>query len=262
MPALARVQSDLFRAVVAGEGADVAPLLVGGIDPRKRLAIHRRHYETSLVQALLGKFPATHWLVGSPFIVDAARDFVRSRPPTAPCIAEYGGDFPNFLSSRSAADNHPYLRPFVELEWHLGQVTIAVERPGLALDDVSAVAPEALMDMGLVVQPGVRYLRAPAPIDDLMGFYLTGSAPAQFQLAPADICLEVRGARGRFQIDRLDAGEFAFRKAILDGEPVGIAAERALDIDPAFDSGRSFVRLMTDRLVTATRTAEQTDGIR
>ena len=90
-----------------GEAETVAPLLVGGNDPRKRLAIHHRHYETSLVTALLDRFPATIWLVGSTFVTETARQFVRRRPPSRPCIAEYGEEFPAFLSAILGAAELP-----------------------------------------------------------------------------------------------------------------------------------------------------------
>ena len=71
--------------------APAAPLLVGGLDPVKRLDIHRNHYETSLVSAMLGRFPATGWLVGPSSLHEAASAFVRRHPPTAPRVAAYGG---------------------------------------------------------------------------------------------------------------------------------------------------------------------------
>jgi len=58
-----------------------------------RLSIHRRNYQKSLTEALLVKFPATAWLMGSAFVRQAAERFVCERPPTAPCIAEYGAEF-------------------------------------------------------------------------------------------------------------------------------------------------------------------------
>src|SRR6266567_5572931 len=91
---LADIQRDVRQAVVAGEDSAIAPLLSGGTNPRKRLQIHRRHYETSLVTALLGKFPATVWLVGSQFVNEAAQHYIREHLPRKPCIAEYGEVFP------------------------------------------------------------------------------------------------------------------------------------------------------------------------
>lgn len=89
MPALAEVQRDIRRVLVTGDDGDLGTFLVGGREPAKRLLIHRRQYETSLVKALLTKFPATQWLVGSPFVTEAARHYVREHPPRGPCIAEY-----------------------------------------------------------------------------------------------------------------------------------------------------------------------------
>ena len=71
------------------------------------------------------------------------------------------------------------------------------------------------------------------------------------QLAPADVWLEVRGARSEFQINRLDAAEFVFRKAILDGQSIGTAAEDALGANAEFDIGRALTMLVTSGHVLA-----------
>jgi hypothetical protein len=251
VPSLAETQLRLRNAVVARDAAGVLPLLVGGRDPQMRLAIHQRHYETSLVDTLIGAFPATHWLVGTPFLANAAREFIRHRPPDAPCIAEYGEAFPEFLTICPLAERVPYMRWFAEVDWHLGCVAIAVDQPALSLGDVSALDPDSLSDATLTIQPGVRYLQAPWPVDELMQLFLTEKAPDQFQLSPADVRLEIRGARGAFQIGRLDAGALEFRKAIQDGRTIGAAAELALVADADFDAGRCFAKAMTDGLVIA-----------
>src|SRR6516165_1172156 len=99
MPSLAEMQLRIRRAVVDGDTAGIAPLLIGGRDPGQRLAIHQRHYRSSLVAAIRTKFPATAWLLGMPFLDEAAKQFVRQQPPAAPCIAEYGEEFPRFISA-------------------------------------------------------------------------------------------------------------------------------------------------------------------
>lgn len=251
MPPLVETQRRLRQAVVAGNLMEVAPLLIGGRDPSRRLAIHHRHYETSLVTALLGKFPATGWLVGTTFMTQAARQFVRERPPHALCIAEYGAEFPQFLSARPAADRVPYLRPFAELEWHLGQVSVETDQPTLGPGALSAFRPEALVDAALVLQPGVRYLHAPWPVDGLMRLYLTDTAPDRLSLQPEEVWIEVRGARGDFRMTRLDAGEFVFRRAIQHASTLGEAAERALETRSAFELGRVLAALVAEGLLTA-----------
>ena len=243
MPSLAETQLRIRRAVVDGNTTGIAFLLIGGRDPRRRLAIHQRHYRSSLVAAIRTKFPATAWLLGMPFLDEAAQEFVRRHPPATPCIAEYGEEFPGFLSTYLGAARAPYLCSFAELEWHLGQVAIAVDQPALALNAFSTLEINTLMDTSLMLQAGLRYLHASWPVDGLMKLYLTDTAPGEYPLAPADVWLEVRGSRGGFHIDRLDAAEFVFRNAVLERQPIGTAAERALDAGAGFDVGRAFTTL-------------------
>ena len=257
MPSLAETQLRIRRAVVDGDTAGTALLLIGGRNPGRRLAIHARHYRASLVAAIRTKFPATAWLLGTPVLDEAAQEFVRRHPPSTPCIAEYAEEFPGFLSTYLGAARVPYLCSFAELEWHLGQVAIAVDQPALALDAFSTFEIRTLMDTSLTLQSGLRYLRASWPVDDLMKLYLTDTAPAEYRLAPTDVWLEVRGSRGEFHLDRLDAAEFIFRQAVLERQSIGAAAERALDAGAGFDVGRAFTTLVRGGYVIGTTSPDR-----
>jgi Putative DNA-binding domain len=138
MPMLAEIQCRMRNAIVHGDTSHVAPLLREGEDSAGRFAIHRRNYETSLVDALLTKYPATVWFVGTRFVTEAAVRFVHQQPPTAPCIAEYGVEFPQFLSMLPSAERVPYLRDFAALEWYVGQASIATSSPPLAAEHLSS----------------------------------------------------------------------------------------------------------------------------
>src|SRR5215510_8247869 len=147
MLSLLEIQRLMRDAVIAdGPARAPPPLLTGGRDPQARLAIHCHHYQASLTRALLDKFPAVCWLVGERFATAAAQAFARAYPPAAPCIAEYGADYPAFLASRAGAERLPYLRAFAELEWHVGQVSIAVDRPPLTIESLALIDAGALPD--------------------------------------------------------------------------------------------------------------------
>jgi hypothetical protein len=249
VPALAEVQRTLRAAVVGGDASAASALLVGGRDPRKRLAIHARHYEASLASALAGKFPALVWLAGSEFVSEAARAFVHSQPPKAPCIAEYGEDFPAFLAGRPGAERAPYLGWVGALEWRLGQAALAIEQPPLAIDALQGLDGDALAGIALRLQPGLRYLAAPYPVDELMQLFLSEAAPERFTMTDADIWLEIRGSRGSFTMRRLDEAMFRFRSVITGCETIRTAAEAALDADATFDPGAALVRLVAEGLV-------------
>lgn len=254
MPSLADIQARVRQAVTGGDPHAVAALAVGGIEPIRRLAIHQRHYEASLVTALCEKFPASMWLLGADVLSDAARAFVHLHPPSRPCIAEYGEDFPTFLAAHDRLATVPYAAVFAQLEWAVGQVSIAVDGKAVSWPTIAQIAPDDLLSTRLVLQPGVRYRRADWPVEELLTMYLSDAAPETFVLQPAQTCIEIRGARGVWRMARVDQGTCAFRTALLDGLPIGDAAEAALDCDEAFEPGQALASLVAAELVTGVST--------
>lgn len=264
---LADLQRRLRDVVVAGDTLsagderDVVDLiagLVGGTDARARLAIHQRHYHASLVTSLLARFPATGWLVGSQPLIDVAQVFVRRQPPVAPCIAEYGADFPDWLGRSPTGGRVPYLTEFARFDWHLGRVAVQVDAPSLSTRDLANCPADRLADLRLTPQPGLAYLEAGWPIDTLMTIFLRDDAPDQLALAPEPLCLEVRGARGEFRFRRLEPSEFAFRRALHRGAALHDAAAAALSADASFNPGLALTALLAQGLVTSIQ--EPTEG--
>jgi hypothetical protein len=249
VPALAEIQLYIRDTVLGGTADPLLPHLIGGTAPARRLAIHQRHYQASLVDALLEKFPACVWLLGVQLVAEAARAFVRCHPPAAPCIAEYGATFPECLALHAEARSFACVLSLARLEWDLGRVAIAVDSAPVGMDALAALEASLLPDVVLALQAGVRYLEMDWPVDELMKVYLSDNAPDRFQLEPAAVTVELKGARGTFHINRLDRGSFVFRSAIADGISIGLAAERALDVDPDLDVGGALAALIADNLV-------------
>ena len=129
MQRLPEIQARFRDVIVHGETSGISDALIGGCHPEKRLAIHQRNYEVSLTGALLTKFPATQWLLGTRFLTEVARRFIRECPPRVPCIAEYGSDFPEFIGE--CASQLPYVRDFARFEWAVGKAAIAVDQPAV-----------------------------------------------------------------------------------------------------------------------------------
>lgn len=254
---LVEMQQRLRDAVVTGNAWPVALELSGGARALGRVRIHQRHYEASLVAALMGRFPATGWLTGTSWLEQAARDFVHEQPPATPCIAEYGAGLPAFMMTRENASRMPYLQDFADLDWHLGSVALAVEEPALAPASVAAFDARALNDALVHLQPGLYYAVSDWPVDQLIRLYLQGSAPANFEMLETTVWIELRGARGELRISRLSAGDFAFRDALQGRVALGAAAAHALTVDPTFDPGRALVALVEQRLICGLHTADE-----
>ena len=117
--------------------------------------------------------------------------------------------------------------------------------------------PGALPDVRLTLQSSLRVLRADWPVDDVFALYVGDTAPEQLVLEPAPTWMQVRGARGTFQIDRLSEGEFLFRQVIVNGTSIGDAAARALARVSQFKPGDALAALFADQLVTAISSAAE-----
>lgn len=255
MPALAEAQAHLHRAIGGGDPAAALALLVGRFDPAQRLEIYRHHHRQSLARHIIGRFPTIAWLLGSERMLTLARDFIGTHPPTAPCMAEYGGAFPRFLADAAETARHPYLPAAAAIDWALGEIAVAIDHPPLAIAVLAGEEQERLPDLGLRLQPGMRLLRAAWPVDDLVRLRLGEAPPERFILDPQDVHLQLAGARGAFTIQRLDPGSFAFRAALAGGASIGSAAAEAFaaeaSADPSFDAGAALAALFTAGLVTA-----------
>jgi hypothetical protein len=238
-------------AIVDRDAGGIVPLLVAGGNCAYRLSIHQRHYEASLIQVITGRFPAVEWLIGSGPMIVAAGNFVRQQPPMAPCIAEYGEGFPAFLGRRREAGSVRWIAAVGELEWHLGTVATAIAHEPAGIETLARLEDAELETVRLTLQPGLRYMSASWPVDELIEVYLGGAPPEQLAFDPAEVRLEIRGARGAFQISRLSPATFGFRRAIADGRSIGAAAVAALSLDRAFDAGVALGTMFAESLMVA-----------
>lgn len=101
-------------------GADADDLIVADwLKPSQRMAIYRYHYKATLREVLGLSFPVIARLVGEGFFNGMADTFTSTNPPARPCLAEYGGGFPDFIAGFESAKSLPYLADVALLEWLL-----------------------------------------------------------------------------------------------------------------------------------------------
>lgn len=250
MSQLAETQAAIAAALISGD-TRLAPASLGG-DSKARFGIHIRHYHASLRTALSEKFPATAWLLGGNLFASAAAAYVRERPPGAPCIAEYGSDFPEFIARLDPIAPMSYIESFARLEWALARASIAVDETAIGWHELAGIGPELLLDTAIRLQPGLSYLEATHPVDSLIRLFLSDREPDTFELPAKATLIEVGGSCGAFSIDRLDAETFTFRAALARGATIGEAAGDALDAAGDFDAGQALRELVDRGLVAST----------
>lgn len=248
---LADLQRQMRECLVGSGNPLPAGLLVGGATPARRFDIHRRHYEESLTAAVIGRFAATGWLIGTARLEAAARAFVHRCPPEAPCIAEYGSAFPTFLGEWPETRYLAYLPSFATLDWHVGRLAVAVDLPAMDVHRLATEDIAGLPDRTVTLQPGLHYQQTEWPVDVLLQHYLNDSAPGTWTIERQPVSIEVRGARGLFRFARRAADDFTFRTALAEGATYGAAAATAMAVEPTFDPAAAFVALVWEGLVVA-----------
>lgn len=234
MPSLSETQAAFRLAVVDRTGVTPA-MLVAPAPTAGRLAIYRRHHRESLIRHLAGRFPTVEWLLGTVRFVALAEPFIRTSPPSVPCMAEYGEGFAAALEHDGLGSEIPYLADVARLDWMLGHAAVSIGLPPLPITALGTWPADRLPDLRLVVQPGAGYLHSEWPVDDLVRVRLDERVPDRLEFSALPVALEVRGARGEFGIGRLDRAEFAFRAALRTGATLGAALEIGLSTDPEFD---------------------------
>ncbi len=108
----------MARAICSAAAQEViAPDMTDGLNWPERLAIHARHFRTTLTAALADAFPSVKRLTGDGFFAYACAQFIASAPPTDPIVNHFGEGFPAFLANFGPASGFPWLADVARLEW-------------------------------------------------------------------------------------------------------------------------------------------------
>lgn len=244
-----------FRSALLSE--QVAPELLdairaGAIAPAARLQIYRNHLFVTLTAALKSTFPAVCRLVDECFFNFAAHEFIVQHPPSAPCLFEYGAEFPAFLATFPPCQGLPYLADVARLEWAINSVQHAPDVPALDPAALRAMAPADTPRLVFTPRPSVAWIESRWPIDAI---WRANHGPA----AENNI-IDLNGGGVRLEIVRVDEDvllrplsflEFAFRQALANGETLEKAARAALHADPMFDLVLALRALVADGVAAA-----------
>ncbi len=248
MPSLSDTQGAFRDAVTGGPRGGLLAMLRCPADAAARLDIYRRHHRESFRRHLRGRYPTLEWLLGTERLVALADETLRHAPPRAPSMAAYGQELVETVL-RAGAALPPYIADVARTDWALGCISVAVDHDVIGIEALAAVDAAALAEVTLSLQPGLAHVAAAWPVDELVQRRLAEAAPERIAFEAEQSWLELRGARGRFTLRRLAAGDFAFRARLAAGECLGDAAEAALGLEPSFDVAAALAAVFAEGLV-------------
>jgi hypothetical protein len=251
MSTLLELQIQMRRAVLGGDATAIVSAIQGdGLDPAARVGIYRNHAFATLGASLRGTFPVVCRLVDSRFFSYAAHEYLREHPPHSRCLVEYGADFPDFLADFEPCKPLPYLADVARFEWALNIAGAVREAAALPPQALAAVPADEAAYLALRLQPSLRYLDSPWPIDAIWQANQQHEVPA-IDLATGGASLEIRRVGDVVGWQRLDPATFAFRTALADGLMLAAAMAAATRRDPAIDLAAAVQQVFAEGLAVA-----------
>ena len=244
MSTLREVQAGFLRSII-GEGADAAaPYVVSGTSsPQARLAIYRNNVFANYRNALREVYPVVERLVGSDFFHYAVDRYVQAYPSKSGDIHNFGGEFGRFLARFPGASELAYLLDTAQLEWHVHQAFHAAGHAPLALERLGAVRPEQYPTLQFSLHPSARLMQSAYPVFSIWQANQPGRDGTVTVAANAGTdSLLVIQRDYTVEIERLDAGEYAFLGCVLASERFADAVERASRVDADFDVQKVLMR--------------------
>lgn len=225
-----------FAVAVRDPLADIPADLAqaAGRAPEKRFAVYRNNVAVSLIAAIEARFPACRRIVGDDFFRGLARAYVAERPPRSPLMMFYGDAFPDLVARDPALSELPYLADVARLEAARTRAYHAADAVPLGLSAFAALDPADLAHVAIALHPSLEIVASRYPVVAIWAMN-AGEAP----LGPvgdwaAEDALVVRPAL-EVVVRKLPPGGAAFLAALGRGQPLGDAAQTALDADAAFD---------------------------
>lgn len=240
---LHRFQDGFARALASVTTAQAAPDIARLID-QPGFSVYRNTVIKGCIDALRANYPAVERLVGEEWMRAAAAIYACSELPSHPTLLDYGAEFAEFLRTFAPAAELPYLVGVAQLDRFWSEAHVAPDEAPLAPTDL---AQQDLQRVILRPHASARWKW----FDQLPIFTIwqrNRSAAFDHDAAP-EILWRGEGAlitrpSGTVQSMALSAGGCALLDACAEGQPLGDAAQVALDADPAIDLTQSMASLL------------------
>ena len=197
---------------------------------------------SGLTRALQQRFPVTARLVGEAFFRGMAERFIAGSRPRSPLLAEYGDDFPEFIEGFEAAATVPYLADVARLEAAWSNAYHAAEAAPIDAGALAGLAAEALATARLTRHPAAALVGSAYPVGSIWAAHRSEVVEPVSCPGPESVLIVRPGAEVAVHV--LPARDAPFAAGVLDGAPLGEAAEAALAADAGFDFGAALVGLV------------------
>jgi hypothetical protein len=229
-----------FDAALRGGPVPAGLLARDPAEVERRFAVYRNNVAMALGEALASRFPVIRRLVGEAFFAAMARLYTDTDRPKSPVLAEWGAGFAGFLEGFPPLAAYPYLGDVARIEFARGRAFHAADRLPVDPATVAGADPQRVW---LVLHPSVMLLRLAHPAVSIWARNQPGGEALPLGKGP-EAALILRDAAFQVPVRALGAGDAALLRAVLDGEPLVLAAAKARDAEAEHDPQPLLVSLM------------------
>ncbi|MEM9605424.1 MAG: DNA-binding domain-containing protein [Pseudomonadota bacterium] len=259
MPSLERFQRQTTDALLDSD-ADCPEAVAGQASQARtrRFNVYRNNRAVSLIENLEATYPVVGQLVGTEFFAAVARAFIDAHPPVGPVMAEYGGDFGEFMAAIPGAQSIPYIADVARIEWARGCAYHAADTPTLALTDLAELPPDSLPGLVLPTHAAVQTIASDWPAGSIW-YAVHSDAGDQHpvDMNQSEFVVVTRPAWD-VEVHTLAPPTAAFFTHLAAGQSIGEAAEHVLSTNDDFDAGAHLGHLLGLGLFTRPHTPPTT----
>lgn len=222
-----------------------------GSDVSRRFAVYRNNVVVSLANALADSFPVVQELVGPEFFRATASVFVRTHPPRSPLLAEFGSEFPSFLTGFEPARSVPYLADVARLELARVEAFHAADAPALAssVPSQSLATASGTVPPRILLHPSVRIVQSRFPVYSIWAAHQGGGELESVDLGQAEAALVVRPELEVLVVS-LEAAVATFVESLVSDEGLQ-GALAATARTPGFDLTGTLAFLLHHRAIVS-----------
>ncbi|MCP3712151.1 DNA-binding domain-containing protein [Paraburkholderia sp. CNPSo 3274] len=233
-PGLTNPELATPNGVVAAHGKGVV----------KRYNVYRNNVTVSLIDALAAIYPAVQRITGVEFFRAMARFHVRATPPASPLLFEYGRDFPSFIETWEYARDMPWLADTARIERAWLDAYHAEDAAPLAAGAFASIALDSLAHLRFAPHPAARIVRSRYPA---VAIFAMNRAPGPVTPLHSNEAEDALVTRPEYDVivSRLPAGGAAFLLALIEGMPLGAAAQAAFEESDTFDLPASLAAMIS-----------------
>jgi hypothetical protein len=228
-PASARA---LFTKGLLDPASPVPSEVRGG--SARRFGVYRNNVTTSLVRAMETSFPVVRRLLGEDYFAGFTREFVQQHPPRSPLLFEYGAEFSAYLASAGDLNNYPYLADIARLEQ---QVRISYHEENatcLSAAELTQVSEDELMQTVFAPHPALAIVSSEFAIYAIYRANRNALAETVDDIHKPQSILVTR-PEFAVELNSLAPDQLVFFRALINGSPLGDAADAAFEINEDFD---------------------------